>query len=92
MTVEETQQIIQSSSFLAPQESSPVNGEEYWGFKTVTAQLKIKKHARSKEGASDTLELYFRGEGVRDVSLLTRLLDDYTLRSDASSCASILTL
>ena len=88
-TVEETQQIIQNSSFLAPQESSPVNGEEHWGFKTATAQLKVKKHARTKENTSDVLELYFRGEGVRDVSLLTRLLDDYTLRSDASSCANI---
>lgn len=87
--VEETKSIVQNSPYLTPQESLPSNEEEYWGFKTVTAQLKIKEHARSKENVLGILELYFRGEGVRDFSLLTRLLDDHTLCNAHEVCISI---
>ena len=88
-STEEIKTIVQHSLFVTPQESSPSDEGEYWGFNTVTAQLKIKKHARNRENISEILELYFRGEGVRDASLLTRLLDDYTLCGDTNGCVNI---
>ena len=89
VSIEELLPMLQKSPFLAPRESKPENVEIFWGFKTVTALLKVKQHARSRENAQEILSLYYRGEGVRDVTLLVRLLDEYAIQKDQNSCANI---
>ena len=89
ITMEQITEILPTIELLQPRESQPNREDEFWGFRTVTAQLKMRAHALNLPQAEKTILFYLHNEGVRDVGLLVRLLDPLAILSSETQLRNV---